>query len=47
MTLKDFLDQFKLIEITAQVNGSSTPPIVVGNLSTYGRERFEINFLMV
>lgn len=44
MTLKDFLDQFKLIEINAQVNGSNTPPIVVGNLSSYGRERFEIDF---
>jgi hypothetical protein len=42
MLLKDFLDQFKLIEITAHVNGSSTPPIVVGNLSAYGIERFEI-----
>ena len=44
MLLKDYLDHFKLIEITAQVSGSSTPPIVVGNLSAYGIDRFEIEF---
>jgi hypothetical protein len=44
MLLKDYLDQFKLTEITAHVNGSSTPPIVVSNLSAFGLDRFEIEF---
>ena len=44
MKLKDFLDQIKLIEITAEVSGSNTSTFLVGDPSPSLAYRFEIEF---
>jgi hypothetical protein len=47
MLLKDFLDQFKLIEITAHVSGSSTPPLLLVTFQHMALTDLKLSFLMV